>query len=76
MGKVQMPVQGMNCEHCETSVTAAPHGLGASGADPGSRRGRASADFGGDLVPLADAIRLAGYAPGRSTPSPRKPPRS
>jgi len=63
MPRVAMAVEGMTCEHCETSVTAALQAAGATAAQADFRRGRASADFDGDPAVLGDAIREAGYTP-------------
>lgn len=62
MPRVEIAVDGMTCEHCETSVTAALEGAGATEARTDFRRGRASADFDGDPSVLTDAIGQAGYA--------------
>ncbi|HVM03434.1 MAG TPA: FAD-dependent oxidoreductase, partial [Acidimicrobiales bacterium] len=64
MPTVEMSVDGMTCEHCEASVTAALRGAGATGAWADFRRGRAGADFEGAPSVLADAIDGAGYTPG------------
>ena len=65
MPSVEIAVEGMTCNHCETSVTAALHAAGATSAQADFRRGRASADFDGDPAFLSDAIRQAGYTPGQ-----------
>ncbi len=57
-------VDGMTCEHCETTVAAALEEAGATRADADFRRGTASADFDGDPAALVAAIRGAGYVPG------------
>lgn len=57
-------VEGMTCEHCETTVAAALEAAGATRADADFRRGTASADFEGDPTALAAAVRAAGYVPG------------
>jgi len=64
MARVHIAVDGMTCEHCETSVTAALRAAGATATDADFRRGRASADFDGDPATLAGAIARAGYTPG------------
>ncbi|MDP1804615.1 MAG: FAD-dependent oxidoreductase, partial [Acidimicrobiales bacterium] len=61
MPRVEMSVDGMTCEHCETTVTAALKGTGATEASADFRRGRASADFGGAPSVLIDAVGQAGY---------------
>ncbi|MFP5319177.1 MAG: mercury(II) reductase [Acidimicrobiia bacterium] len=64
MPRVEIAVEGMTCDHCEISVTAALHSVGATDAQADFRRGRASADFEGDPSVLAAAIHEAGYTPG------------
>jgi len=64
MPRVEIFVDGMTCEHCETTVTAALQAAGATEALADFRRGRASADFDGDPSVLVGAIRQAGYAAG------------
>ena len=67
MSTITLPVEGMTCEHCETTIEAA---LSASGArDPKAdfRRGVAVFGFDGDPAPAVEAVRAAGYRPG--TPS-------
>lgn len=44
--RVEIAVEGMTCEHCETSVTAALRAAGATNAVADFRRGQASANFG------------------------------
>ena len=60
MPRVEIAVEGMTCEHCETSVTAALRAPGATNAVADFRRGHASADFDGDPAILVDAVREAG----------------
>jgi mercuric reductase len=64
MARIHMAVEGMTCEHCETSPTAALRDAGATAVEADFRRGRASADFDGDPNALADAISQAGYTAG------------
>jgi mercuric reductase len=69
MPRMHIAVEGMTCEHCETSVTAALEQAGATAAEADFRRGEATADFDGDPSALAAAIRTAGYAPGSIEPA-------
>ncbi|MFN2506929.1 MAG: mercury(II) reductase [Acidimicrobiales bacterium] len=64
MARVRLAVGGMTCGHCETTVTSALRGAGATAAYADFRRGVASADFDGDPDALADAISQAGYTAG------------
>ncbi|MFN2503222.1 MAG: FAD-dependent oxidoreductase, partial [Acidimicrobiales bacterium] len=70
MPRVAMAVEGMTCEHCETSVTAALQAAGATAVQADFRRGRASAGFDGNPAVLGDAIREAGYTLTAETTSP------
>lgn len=64
MPRVEIAVEGMTCDHCETSVTAALRAAGATNAMADFRRGHARADFDGSPAILVDAVREAGYTPG------------
>ncbi|MBW3612041.1 MAG: mercury(II) reductase [Actinobacteria bacterium] len=66
MAKVEIPVGGMTCEHCETAVAAA----GATDAQADFRRGRATAELDGDPGVLAEPIGRAGYTPGQIETAP------
>lgn len=66
MTRVEMAVEDMMCDHCETSVTAALQAAGATDARVDFRRGRVSNDFDGDPRVLDDAIGEAGYTPGET----------
>jgi mercuric reductase len=63
-----MPVSGMTCAHCERTVEAALEHAGASHASASFQRGEATfhQPDRADLSALADAVREAGYEPGRS----------
>ncbi|MGH9176980.1 MAG: mercury(II) reductase [Acidimicrobiales bacterium] len=64
MPTVRIAVEGMTCEHCESTVVAALEGAGATEARADFRRGEASAAFDGDPSVLAAAVEAAGYTPG------------
>lgn len=59
----RMAVEGMTCEHCETTVASALAGAGASDVAV-SFRAREAVFSGGDDGTLARAVAEAGYRPG------------
>jgi mercuric reductase len=73
MPRVRIAVEGMTCEHCEKTVTAALEDAGGSAAKADFQRAEATADFEGDPSRLAAAIRKAGYTPGEIGVAPLLP---
>ncbi len=64
--RTKMNIEGMTCNHCESTVKSALEDAGASEASADFRRGEATFDLPSDVQPeaLRDAIREAGYEPG------------
>src|SRR5579875_876100 len=67
MSTITLAVEGMTCEHCETTIEAALSAVGARDPKADFRRGVAVFGFDGDPAPAVEAVCAAGYRPG--TPS-------
>jgi mercuric reductase len=65
MARLRLHIEGMTCADCERSVEAALERAGGRDAKADFRRSQAQVDFEGDRGPLVDAVRQAGYAPGK-----------
>ncbi len=71
----RMEIGGMTCAHCEQSVALALAGAGAEDIEVSYRK-REAVFRGGDDAALAQAVRQAGYRPGRiELLEPAPPPR-
>ncbi|MGH9305083.1 MAG: FAD-dependent oxidoreductase, partial [Acidimicrobiales bacterium] len=71
MDTITLSIEGMTCEHCEHTVEAALVEAGAREPRADFRRQLATFGFEGDPAPAAEAVRAAGYRPGRaSRPAP------
>jgi mercuric reductase len=64
--RILLPIAGMTCTHCETTVSKALHAAGAEDVHADFRRGEATFTLpaGTDPALLQQAIRKAGYQPG------------
>jgi mercuric reductase len=73
--RTRMNIEGMTCDHCETTVKRALENAGARDATADFRRGEATFDLPSDVEPeaLRDAVREAGYEPGTVERIERKP---
>ncbi len=69
MPRLIVDVEGMTCEHCQTTVVAALEAAGATDARADFRSGQASGDFDGDPAQVAAALRTAGYPAGEIRPA-------
>lgn len=69
MPRLIVDVEGMTCEHCQTTVVAALEAAGATDARADFRSGQASADFDGDPAQVAASLRAAGYPAGEIGPA-------
>ena len=65
--RARLPVAGMTCPHCETTVRGALEAAGARDVHADFRHGEATFRLGEDVDPVAlqAAVRDAGYRPGQ-----------
>lgn len=65
MSRLEIEIDGMTCKHCNLAVEDALKHVGAEDVKADFRRSRVELRYKGDHDELEEAVRAAGYSPGK-----------